>query len=125
MPYERRDPIPPGYYWMDTPTKKQREALTAWIRRFTPRVKRVKQTTGGTWSLFKVTDPVPRWGRFDGLGYPNIAKKGASTSKDDTVQKPPKNRGILDDWDAPGNAYKAGFGTGIGALVLLYLLTRR
>lgn len=121
---ERRDPIPPGVYYVDTMTPKQSQEFNIWIRQWGPRIKGLRSTE--TFRLFEVYNPVPRWPLAAGLGFPTVAQKGRKTSLDDTKRRGEREKGLFDsddDGDFFGQ-YKAGFGTGVGALVLLYLLTR-
>lgn len=123
---ERRNPLPPGRYWVDVFWSK-RGAFTAWLSKNAASIKVVNVESypgdmdagyeAREWYLFQVLSPVA----WEGPGLPTVAGSGVTTS-DDTVQKPPP--------ESPGDylpklpsAEKLGFtaaavGLGLFALVM-------
>lgn len=85
MAVERRDPLPPGRYWVDIPPKDVL-AFNVWknTHRDAVRVQRVSTGSNGwEWHLFEVLAPTP-WG---GWGFPNIA--GADVEGPESVYQVP------------------------------------
>lgn len=74
MPLERRNPLPPGSYWIDVPAGKA-DAFDGWVKAQGGAV-RVRMTSlyanGDVWVRFDTSAPVP----WAGPGYPNIASPG-------------------------------------------------
>lgn len=103
MSLERQNPIPPGIYWVDTfkiavpAGPDQRAQFSAWRTQHAETVKVLRtqtiEATGGNpdyeWVLFQVLEPTWRWGTDTHLGFPTRAPKGAATTEEDTVQRPP------------------------------------
>lgn len=130
MGFEKRDPIPPGVYWIDTFNEyKGVPRFMAWLKKNRDNVRVLKKErhypSSGVamrekarwWFLFQVRKPVPRWPVSAKLGLPTKAPKGKRTEESDTVQKP-------DPWDISFPEYKTGFGSGLGLALLLWLATR-
>lgn len=98
MALERRDPIPPGIYWIDairrTPRGDAEEAFRRWRADHADRViVRATEDHGEyVWILFEVLADVPRWSGDTGLGLPSRAPRGAATRREDTVQRPPPEK---------------------------------
>jgi len=125
---ERRNPLPPGRYWVDVFQSKA-TAFNAWLARQkdSVRVETTESYPGDLdrayesrdWVLFRVLAPVP----WEGPGLPTVADAGVRTS-DDTVQKPPPEKNPLDDLPklpSPGamGAMAALVGLGIFAVVMM------
>ena len=98
---ERKNPIPPGRYWLNfkNPSMdggRQADAFTAWARG--PAVQILSTEDGDpelmTFVIFRVLTPVPRWPDSAGLGLPTVAPPNVKSSGD-TVQRPDV-RGIGD-----------------------------
>ena len=81
MALERRNPLPPGFYWIDVANSKA-AGLHAWrtANKASVRVLKTREDTlvGFTWLLFEVKAPVP-WADATGYGFPNIAEDGVKT----------------------------------------------
>lgn len=113
MSLERRNPLPPGFYWQDVFADKL-AAFQDWLRRNASTVKVTKtvhrQETprlddagvityadkypSSDWFLFQVLSPT----NWEGPGFPTIST--ASTNADDTSQRPdppPSTVDALDD----------------------------
>jgi hypothetical protein len=124
---ERRNPLPPGRYWVDVFQSKS-AAFNAWLARNKTAVK-VESTESfpgdldnayesRDWVLFRVLSPAP----WEGPGLPTVADASVKTS-DDTVQKPPPEKGPLENLpklpSAAGmGAVAAAAGLGLFALVM-------
>lgn len=123
MPVERRNPLPPGTYWVDVPPPTSRwNEFRAWLSRHKQSVTVLKQRAiqpgwdetfdsakAVMWVLFKVHRPVP----WEGPGLPTIAEQADATEPADTLQRPP----VQDTSFALGG--------GVGLLFLLWLLMKR
>jgi hypothetical protein len=122
---ERRNPIPPGRYWIDALGDPAMDKLNNWLvaHRSTLRLLASEYEKGeagpfsnpvpSEWALFEVVQPTP----LDGLpSFPTVATPGV-TSRGDTVQRPD----VEQPWDFGGGG---GFG-GLGVLVLLWLLLKK
>lgn len=121
---ERRQPLPPGRYWVDVFGDK-RAQFSFWLET-SPGVMILATESfpanGGPerdWYLFKTTMPVA-WDALN-FGYPTIADE-TITSSDDTVQKPeaePVLGGFFDMvFSPPGIIIGAGL-LGLGLLAYL------
>ena len=103
---ERRNPLPPGRYWQDI-FAPNFDAFHAWLVANKESVHvEVAQSFSGKepemnipnaidreFYIFTVSDPVT-WDQTH-WGFPTLAGKNVTTS-DDTVQRPPKEKDILD-----------------------------
>jgi len=94
MALERRNPLPPGWYWVDVPDTKRRP-WEDWLERNADSVS-VKETREVSLNqlssaLFQVTSPVT----WEGPGLPTIAQEG--TTLDDTVERPEPEPEIVDE----------------------------
>jgi len=140
---ERGNPIPPGVYWIDSidpsafpdpdAVQASRDAYDLAIEANYHNAFRIVRTThhdaqiiGNApprdWILFQITSPVPRWSPATQWGLPTVAPNGLDTQEDDTVQKPPPEEGILDEWlpDTPlGKALLVGGAIGLATLVVI------
>jgi len=81
---ERRNPVPPGRYWLDV-FPPNIATITAWTRANKGAVRVVSteffdSTPPRQWLMFDVLEPVP----FDQLtfGFPTVVKQAASVAKD-------------------------------------------
>jgi hypothetical protein len=84
---ERRNPLPPGRYWVDVPDPKA-AAFEAWRSRngasiIVEATERREGDVPVTWTLFRTTAPVP----WEGPGIPTIATADVK-SAEDTAQRP-------------------------------------
>lgn len=120
MGFERKDPIPPGRYWIDIPTDK--------IGRYNQwslgnlNVKTVSSRHGGvmTFVVFVVgPTAAKRWPIDAGLGFPTVDKTGKVQAPEDVIQRPPPP----EEFDL--SDIFAGAKGGIVLLGLLYLLSRK
>lgn len=95
---ERRNPLPPGRYWIDV-FEPHSAAFSAWLSRQGGKVRvesteRFPANAGGPareFVLFQVVQAVP----WEGPGLPTIADAGVRTSAD-TVERPPPAQGPID-----------------------------
>lgn len=133
MAFEKRDPIPPGIYWLDVP-KKTASDFSAWVRQygggyadmgdgkrqfFEGRLKVIR--TEGNWKLFRVMAPVPRWDARI-AGFPTIAPRGAATTKRDTVKREDPES-IEDYWGGKAQDALSSAGGAIATFGVLWLLS--
>lgn len=117
---ERRNPLPPGKYWVDVFTP-QEAAFQDWLRKNKGSVSVITTETfapiddypGRAWRLFTVQAPVA----WEGPGFPTIAEPGVETSED-TAQRPDPEKDPLDKLSDfyTGSAAKTTFWV-IGAVV--------
>jgi hypothetical protein len=137
MALERKDPIPPGVYWVDAVNQTRGVAQWyAWERENKATVEVLKRKIETPlyfwemdgyimWVLFRVKAPTKRWEVNSRLGLPTIAPE--TTKQADTVKRP-KKRDTAEYWkdETKGvvQPYTAGIGTAIGGLLLLYLLSK-
>jgi hypothetical protein len=139
MSLERSDPIPPGRYWVDVMRNDDRKPFADWLAankstvRVLAREDRGKNTAYpsfswldphvyGLWVLFEVTSPTKRWPVSIKIGFPNRA--GAAKSRADTVTKAP-TKDVLKYWSDKTGDILTTPGGAMGALVLVFLLTRK
>ena len=95
---ERRNPLPPGRYWIDV-FEQHSAAFAAWLGRQAGKVRvesteRFAANAGGPareFVLFQVLEGVP----WEGPGLPTIADAGVRSSAD-TVERPPPAQGPID-----------------------------
>jgi hypothetical protein len=100
---ERRNPLPPGRYWVDVFASKE-AAFQNWLKAHKAEVQVISSETfepiddyeGRVWRLFKTTAPVP----WEGPGLPTIAGADVNSSAD-TAQRPPPEKDLLDTIDVP------------------------
>lgn len=92
MSLERRNPIPPGVYWVDVPQHEQ-VGFDAWVTEHFANLQilRVRRFPGGAgpgrdWVLFEIFRPVPRWAESVKVGYPAIAPRGRDTVSEDVIE---------------------------------------
>lgn len=102
MAIERRNPLPPGRYWVDIfdtdePFGGGPLGFNIWLMQNSSSVTLLKReqtssrlATGvaGWWYLFDVTRPVI-WPRNKRFGLPTIVSPAATPTAQDTVQRPP------------------------------------
>lgn len=122
MAYEKQDPIPPGYYWVDLPTDMSQTQFHWWVKTQLPDHVKVRRRDGNNWVLFRVIRPVSRWVPESGISLPTRATK--DTTKADTVQRPDPGKGPLDVIEDGAQSMFSG-AQGLGLLVLIYLLTKK
>lgn len=102
MVMERRNPIPTGWYWIDLLTPFQRDTWSDWLKANNTGPDDVKvqvRKSEGTWKLFQVKEPVPRWPVEAKLGFPTLAPYEEKTDRGDTVQRPDPEPDITDRFD--------------------------
>lgn len=90
---ERRNPLPPGRYWIDV-FDPHRRNFRDWLEKNSVTVEQSKEyetsTPLGTWYLFSTTEPI----QWEGPGFPTIADQSVQ-SHDDTADKaPPEKEGL-------------------------------
>lgn len=110
MALERRNPLPPGVYWVDIIRDKRAPLFVQWLKDNSDIVK-VRKTVddlGDAWLAAAGGSPPPVWFLFEVLpgrpliwhapqwGFPNIAEKGTQTDKSDTVSRPEPEKDPLD-----------------------------
>ncbi len=124
MAMERKDPLPPGVYWMDLIGLGRVLNFTSWKGSNRGTVKMLKKKEDSFdqwWVLFEVTAPTKRWPVAAGLGLPTIARKGKTTTFKST-EKVPKVKSateLLTDW---GSSTIKG---AVALFVLAYVLGNR
>jgi len=147
MTLERRDPIPPGRYWLhvrmpDADGGKQGEAFSAWVleqngsaaefEQAKDRPVQILSTQDGepdgmAFVIFRLIKPVPRWPLSAGLGAPSIAPDSIRDASDVT-QAPELPAGATEQGGAieqiSGALKVIGFGA-IAAYLLGKLITRK
>lgn len=104
MAIERRNPVPPGWYWQDI-FRKDAPGFNDWLRRHKGKVFVRKTTTGEPmWVLFEVRTPVV----WEGPGLPTIADKEERTELDDVIEqrREPDPVDTLVKNDAPGTVQR-------------------
>jgi hypothetical protein len=98
MAIERRNPLPPGRYWVDT-FEPKRTDFRVWLDKNAEYVhvenRKEYLDPPGTWYLFSVSEPV----HWDGPGLPTIATEEIQ-SHEDTAQKPPPEPSGLEQIEA-------------------------
>ena len=104
MTIQRRNPVPPGVYWVDAPGPaklprtgpvtmlSERERFGGWLVANKDRVKLLKHKPEPdvAWYLFEVFEPVP----WQGPGLPTFGDREMTQA--DTVQAPPPEKGGID-----------------------------
>lgn len=91
MAYERRNPLPIGWYWVDVPNDKD-EAFGQWIEHNGITVKETKEhrdeglLIDSDVKAISYLFYVPKETPWEGPGFPTIASQ--ETKLDDTVQRP-------------------------------------
>lgn len=134
----RDNPIPVGYYWIDSiepaafgaDEEETQAAREEYVRTYASAyaiIRTVPHTEGQydrDWILFQVKSPIPRWPAAAHWGLPTVAPRGPDTQEGDTVQKPPPEQGPLDSLfngeGVPGWALVAAGAAGV--LAILYAL---
>jgi len=124
---ERRNPLPPGTYWVDVFAKDEM-AFNTWLGKHSDSVSviRAEQHPDAdppwNWMLFKVSKPVP----WEGPGLPTVGEGEANS--EETVDKP-KTRTPTEEAEhlihEAGDAVKTGLtlaGLGIAGLLLYKVL---
>jgi hypothetical protein len=103
----RTDPLPVGRYWIDIfrDNPANLSVWEVWLANYqasgnvvvTKTESRVADSGGPArdWYVFEVRKPTG-WGIAQYVGWPNTAPSGIQTS-DDTVQKPPPEKGPLEE----------------------------
>jgi len=92
MAQERKNPLPPGRYWIDV-FDPHRRGFKDWLDKnaSTISVEQTKEyetnTPLGTFYLFTTSEPV----QWEGPGFPTIADQGVQ-SQEDTAQRPPPEK---------------------------------
>lgn len=112
MSFEKRDPIPPGRYWIDIIRDQpglDYDAAPDYFRQWAgannvvivqqeeAKPQYLRDTKPIQFFLFDVKNPTPRWGARMGIGLPNIATNEQSSS--DIVDRPDPEPNILDKLD--------------------------
>ena len=121
MALERRNPLPPGRYWIDV-FGDNRPRFTTWARQQKASVKvRVTESDVNSeppreWHLFDVSAPVP-WDAQT-FGFPTVAEPEVQTSQD-TVQRPPPEPEPDLSHVLPTPSDLATVGGGLGMLALI------
>lgn len=126
MPLERNlDPLPVGIYWIAV-SLTSGPSFDAWVRT-NPFIKVLKSeqedpgpitgTAAFTWILFEAEHPTNMPHHF---GFPNIAEKGRETEREDTIDEPPPEPGILEELPTIPDI-KIGLSVGAVALGLALL----
>lgn len=143
---ERRNPIPPGVYWVDVvrPDGKvlaKNDPLDNWrywlathkaeVDVVNRETRFLKTTWGslygandiviGEFTVFRVKTPVQRWPNDAGIGLPTIAVKGEATRASDQEKNPSGWDLFADDLERKGQAAKDALG-GVGQLALVGLV---
>jgi hypothetical protein len=127
MKLERRNPIPPGRYWIDVIGKENIDDFGAWIIEMQGAVRLVTSTEDTEseppqlWALFEVPEGRSPFLDQQKFGFPTTAPEGVK-NKEDTEQ------GGDDDDDGAGDVSKAikilaVVGVALAATVGLVLLT--
>lgn len=131
MAVERRNPLPPGTYWIDV-FGENRLAFSAWRAANAEHVKIASTESFDSdpprdWVKFEVSAPV-EWEALR-FGFPTIIGEGAKVeSSADTVERPAPERDLFDTLGTPEQqealartaAAAAGVVTGLGLLWLVY-----
>jgi len=127
MALERRNPLPPGLYWVDVHGDDKIHAFNKWVKQDSIRVRKVRATedpTGqwpsGNWYLFEVLAPT----QWDGPGLPTIAEN-LDLEAEDTVQRPAPEEPLEWSLPSPGKALAVAGGVALAAGIGYVLLTRR
>lgn len=129
MAIERKNPLPPGTYWVDVFAKDE-QSFNEWLGKHPESVTVLRSEQHAeadppwNWMLFKASAPVP----WEGPGFPTIAEgEQAST---DTVQREdpplPIDEQLHKAIDDTEDAVKAGLTIGgllLGGLILYKLLS--
>jgi len=116
MAVERQNPLPVGTYWVDVPHE-QLAPFQAWTLDPRVRVLKTRETARRvTWFLFQTTMPGVMW---KGPGLPTIATP--DTEHSDTRSRPDPPQDPLDQLSDFG----ASLGSGLGLLLVLWLLSKR
>lgn len=144
MKYEKRNPIPPGVYWLDLLSNAQQSAFAAWVD--SSDVVILKSETHELpndapfswsgiqlpkyrkWVLFQVMSPTLRWPNSASLGLPTISD-GAITSKG--TSQAPEPKPAVDYWadqakTAWNDAVASSGGAvarGLAVIALIYLIS--
>lgn len=126
MALERRNPLPIGTYWVDV-FADDIDAFRAWIVKNKDLVRVIRTESHAEsewhsfgsypardWYLFDVIEPV----KWEGPGYPDIAKSRKLTS-DDTVKRPPPTKGPIEQLEEAAGAAKTGGAIVIGGAIVL------
>jgi hypothetical protein len=146
---EKRDPIPPGVYWLDVFEALGKPVGTspmanwrAWLKRNESTVRVLSQETHfdqppnddavlGFWVLFRVSAPTKRWDIKARLALPTVAFKGEETRKPDTESaNPPESiwqfwRRNASEFAEQASKAAKGLGSGLGLLLLLFVLSKK
>lgn len=140
MALERRNPLPPGRYWLDVhgprsdaegPQRDRNVHFGIWKSRNSDAV-HVEKTQSfpdedppRNFVIFRTIKEIP-WGpeMADVLGFPTIATDDVQSS-DDTVQRPPPEAPDLADQLKTIVLWTAGAVVGVGVLSILYSLLKR
>jgi len=110
MAMQRKNPVPPGKYWVDQFEQRILE-FDMWLRRNDDKVKVIKREEFArlwngrqrVWYLFQVQQPV-KWEK--GWGFPTIAQSAENPTApvvekpDDTVTKPPPPLGPIEQLES-------------------------
>lgn len=128
MKYEKRNPLPPGAYWLDLFTDKTKHAYWSWIMNNVDTVtelKREEHPNHRRWVLFQVTAPTERWGVDAGLGLPTISTGAISSQA--TAQAPAPTP-VVDYWaNEVKTAWESQTGDiarAVGLMALIYFVTK-
>lgn len=132
MALEKRNPVPPGVYWIDV-WGDNRAKFLEWTALPTIQVRKTRSYEAiddwpaRDWLLFEVVTPTA-WPNLKGIGFPTIAPKGLQTEAEDTAQRPdpPKPSDYLPSFSGFGKVLlvAAGAAGSVGAVWLIYKLAR-
>lgn len=134
---EKRDPIPPGVYWLDLPVPSARTNFELWRAANAGVVELLKRQQSfedpwdstvvtNVWVLFKVKAPVGRWPLSAKLGLPTIAFKGEQTA--DTDISKDTRESVWDYWERTMGEFKKNasealqVGSGLGLVLLIAMM---
>lgn len=140
---EKRNPIPPGLYWLDVMGRDRGVEWAMWLGQNAATVEVVRREhhplgevnlspfadddgVAGYWVLFKVKAPTPRWAVSAKLGLPTVAIS-PDMHKEDTEVAPSES--VSEYWDREldeaGEKLKSGAQSafsGLAFLALVYFL---
>lgn len=122
---ERRNPLPPGRYWIDL-FEKDSPAWLAWRARNNVKIEVTEHFSSDPvrdFIIFRVDAPVP----WEGPGFPTIAPASVQSSSD-TLDRPPPEKDPLDkltDFVTSPAVKVAGslLGIVVGGALIVYIIS--